>query len=609
MAQDGGADEQIRALELNLRHVSTPEIEVHHQRGACPNEHANDRWAKIERVHAVEERAFTALHHCHFPPSRANNGMDNTHRPPCGGVLQHTQPKQRPRPLDLINDRSLRQNLGPRHGQRGYFEFEVTDHEKRVARMGLGGQKAHGESATPPTTLSRPIPVPTNHHVPRLFIPKEKPARQMQEESKAQQGETPACGQRVRESTNDALSNARVRQVEVQQKLAQQECEQQRVQLPAAKPGNLYQGPSRISGILPPIRTVRHDDMEQSIISELALSVHIKSKMASQEAYRKYKKKERKKEEKQLKAALSAPRSEATRTESVKQLRASVKKALEDKVEAVVVETVRIEGVETEAFRARPQQPYKSPEDACKFNVKGEEGRWFKHDKNHSIIRQSDGMHCSPNADSASVQPPIASRDHPTGADKSACDIGIAQGEVPLDATRISDLRAAVEAIDKTSGDLLESPKTASNPDEAPLLAPSTVSISPDRKKEAVDAASISPVIDNDPSIKAPRQAVSPLPISHAEQIDMSSELREDEERFDVAEDAARLGNADIRLEWEEIDDGFGDDGFGDDGFGDDGFGDDGFGDDGFGDDGWSDVGDDFGGDVWAGSLSSVGVE
>ena len=574
MAQDDGADEHIRAFELNLRHLSTPEIEGHHERGACPNENANDRWAKIERVHAVEERAFTALHHCQFPPSRANNWMDHTHRPPCGGVLQHTQPKQRPRPLDLVNDRSLRQNLGPRHGQRGYFEFEIADHERRVARMGLGGQIAHGESVTPPTTLPRPIPVPTYHHVPRLCTPNEKSAQQMQEESKAHQGENPACGQRVRESTNDTLSNARVRQAEVQRKLAQQECEQQRVQLPAAKPGNLYQGPSRIPGILPPIRTVRHDDMEQSIISELALSVHIKSKMASQEAYRKYKKKEQKKEKKQLKAALSAPKSEATRTESVKQLRASVNKALENKIEAAVVETVRIEGVETEALRA---QPYKSPEDACKFNVKGEEGHWYKHDKNHSIARQSGGMHCSPNADSVSVPPLIANRDHPTGADKSACDIGIAQGEVPLDASRTGDLRAAVEAIDKTSGDLLESPKTASNPDEAPLLAPSTVSISQDRKNEAVNAASVSPVVDIDPSIKAPRQAVPPLPISHAEQIDMSSELRGDGERFDLAEDAALLGDAEIRLGWEEIDDGFGDDG-------------------------WSDVSDDFGDDVWGGT-------
>ncbi|KAL9066867.1 MAG: hypothetical protein Q9161_007286 [Pseudevernia consocians] len=530
--RDDGIDERFRALDLSSRPLSAFELEEHHKRTACLKEDANDRWAQIERMHTVEKRAFTALHQCKFPPAKTNNGMENTYRQPSGGILRHSQPKPRPRPLDLANeDSGQRQSLGTRRSERGYLGFEIADQKRRVARMGLGGRQSHGESATPQKTLPLLIPEPTDHLFSRTCAPKVRPVQKMQGTSKVQelQKETLACGQLAQEHTNNVLLDVQASQEAGQRKLAQQKRELQKVQLPTAKPGNLYPGPTRIPGILRPIRIAHDDDdKDRSIMSELALSVHLKSKMASQEAYRKYKEvKERKNREddhEHRKAASSVPRSENTRTESIEHLLAPA-------------------------------------------SLRRGKLFWDKYDMSYPLPRQSDGIHRSPSLDfhdSASVQPLITSPDHPIGADELAHHARISPREAPLDLSRMDDLHAAIEAIDKTSSILLESPETASGHEGSPLLEPSIVSILRNREEWATKAAGLSPVTYEDPPVKVPRQDVSLSPIPQAEHDDTSAEMREDEAKVEDAVEVALLEDIDIRLEWEEVDDSLGDDGWSD---------------------------------------------
>ena len=408
--RDDGIDERFRALDLSSRPLSAFELEEHHKRKACLKEDANDRWAQIERMHTVEKRAFTALHQCKFPPAKTNNGMENTYRQPSGGILRHSQPKPRPRPLDLANeDSGQRQSLGTRRSERGYLGFEIADQKRRVARMGLGGRQSHGESATPQKTLPLLIPEPTDHLFSRTCAPKVRPVQKLQGTSKVQelQKETLACGQLAQEHTNNVLLDVQASQEAGQRKHAQQKRELQKVQLPTAKPGNLYPGPTRIPGILPPIRIAHDDDMDRSIMSELALSVHLKSKMASQEAYRKYKevneRKNREVDHEHRKAASSVPRSENTRTDSIERLLVRANKALEQKVEVAKVGAAK---TENETLRAQSQQPYKGPVDAYEASLRRGKLFWDKYDMSYRIPRQSDGIHRSPSLDfhdSASV--------------------------------------------------------------------------------------------------------------------------------------------------------------------------------------------------------------
>ena len=573
MGQDDGIYERARratALDLNLRHLSVSELEAHHKRKACLDQYANETRAMIERARtlALEERAHTALH-------QPNNGTDNTHSPVTRGILRPTQPKHRPRPLDLATeDHGHQQSLGARLEQRGCFESGITDHESRVARMGLSGQKSHGEGAIPLNTFPRPILAPTNHHVPRLCTPKAQPAQQVQERSKAQPGETPTCGETARETVNDQLLKARIEQAAMmrklnqqildQRKLAQQKFEQpklaqQIVRTPTARPRNLHPGPSRISGIPPPSRNVHDDGVEQRIMSKLAHSTHIMSKMASQEAYQGYKEKKRKKEEEKLEAALSVPTSsEATRMDSYKKMLASVSNALEQKVGAELVEGAKTEGTANQALQT------KGPEGAYKAGLKCGESCRYKYDKSHLKLGQSGGIHRCPNADCASVQQPGAIPDHPASAKKSARHIGTAPGDVRPKFPRESDFRYAVEAIDKTSGNFLRSPKTASYPDEAPLPASSTVPVSQNGAEYVIKAVNLSLCIDKEPPAKVSRQDVCPTPSLLAGQTGMSSDLREDGEIFEDAVEAVQPGDLDIQSEWEEVEDSLGGDGWSD---------------------------------------------
>lgn len=491
-----------------------------------------------------------------------------------------------PRALDLATEERRQQyGLGTWHRQHANFEVEIADQKRRAARTGLDVQLSYGEGVIPQTIPPLAMPDSTSHLFPRACAPNERSTQQMQAQPKAQkrQSETPACGQWVRELTNDAMLKARAGHEAGQRVLAQVKREQQKVKLPAAKPGNLYPGPSRISGILSPTRILQGDNTEQSIMSELAVSVHLKSKMASQEAYRKYQEEKKRKKEKdeERKAALSVPRPVATRTESVKQLLVSVNKVLEQQVETAPVEVAKTEGVELEALRAQSQQPHKEPEDAYEAGLKCGESFWNEYDKSYPIPRQSDGIHRFHSLGSALVQALTASPDHSLGAEESARHTGIPQTEVPLDSSRTTNLRAAVEAIDKTTGDLLESPKTASGQREPPLPEPSTVSSSRNRETCVVNVEGPSLVTHKDSSVKVPGQDVSPLSIPQAKQTDLRSR---DKESVEDAVKARPLGDVDIQSEWQEVDDVIGDHE-------------------------WCDVEQDFADSVWTGSSSSSDVE
>ncbi|CAD6592307.1 MAG: hypothetical protein ASARMPRED_006168 [Alectoria sarmentosa] len=600
---DDSIDERFRALELSVRPLSASELEKHHRHKNCLKRHADDRWATIEPTRMVESRASTPSHKCKLPPAKVNNGKGNTHQQLSGKTLQHAQPQSSTCSMDLISEqRWQQQSLEPSREQHGYFEFEIADQKRRVARMGLGSQKSNGEGVIPQRIRPIRVPKPKNHVCSRTCALKEKPAQLMQEQSKTQkqQSETLGCGQWLQERTNNALLNAEGRQEARQRKVAehslenqkfarqkreQEKGELQKIQLPPARPGNLYPGPTRISSNLLPLRLMHDNKIDQSIMSELALSVHLKSKMASQGAYRKYKEeKERKKnEEEQRKATSSFPRSEATGTESVKQLLASVSKVLEQKVEVAELGAAKSKIAESATFEDQPPEPSKDREYAYEAGLKCGESFWHKFEESHPICRQSDGTQRPPSLDSAAART-LNSSVCRVGTEGLAPDTQLSQRELSTGSSRTNELRAAVEAIDKTSGDLLESPKTASGQHEPLMLEPSAVPISRNMEKFAVHVADLSDAMYKNPSVKMLRHDVSPPATLQAEQADKSSKLRDDEEGEGEVVEASLHGDLGIQMEWEEVDDSLGDDE-------------------------WSDVEQDFEDDVWTRNSSPLDLE
>ena len=294
----------------------------------------------------------------------------------------------RPRSLNVaVDDRGQQQSLRMKHEQHGYLKFESADQKRN-----FGGQYCHGDGTTTHTTFPPPTPEPTDHHFSRNCVQNKKgPAQQVQEQPKAprQQSETPSYRQWVPRVTNIVPLNAQARQEAALRQLAQQKRDQQIVRLPAAKPGNLYPRPSRISG---PARTVHNDDMKRGVVSDLKLSVHLKSNMGFQEKHRMYQAEmERKREEEQRKAISSASTPEATRTESVKQLLASVNKVLEQKVEAAELEAADTEDLEAKAPRIQSQQSHREPKDAYQDARKCGESFWHEYVRSHPTSRPSNG--------------------------------------------------------------------------------------------------------------------------------------------------------------------------------------------------------------------------
>lgn len=551
-----GIDERSRALDLSLRkRLSASELEEHYGRKARLVQTANDPRAKVERFHAMEEHTPPALRRCFLPPSMGTNGDDNAYRQLFEGVPQLSQ--QRPGPRAPHEDPELREDWVTSHDQRGYVEFEIADQERRLARMGLVGRNSQREGTrpqmTPEAIFSSSKPKPTNHFFAQTWAPKEKSAQatlspptpkptnhhcapketfvpQMWVPPKAQeqQSNTPTCRgwvQQVpllkskarKEDQQQKLPEKRpAEQKPLEQKPVQQKREQQKIQLPAAKPGNLYPGPTRIPSILPPNHILHQDDKEQSRMSERALSELHKTKLASLEIIRYYKEeKEREAEEQQHKATLSAARPEVTKRGSVKQLLAGVNRALEQKVEVA-------QGGAVEA------------------GLKCGRSFWEKYDKSYPIPGQSP--------------------DRPTGSE-FVRHTGTSRGEVPHDSSRTSDLRAAVEAIDRASGNLLEIPKTASDQDETPFLEPSSVIVSRNKEKDVPGIADLSLVAFKDhPAITVPGQDAPLPPISMAEQTGTEPE-ENDGAVEDVVEDAP-LGDVDMHSEWEKVEHSLQDDGW-----------------------------------------------
>ena len=581
--QEEGINDCFRALELSSGPLSASELEEYHRRKAL----ANIKWARVEQVPPVGNRACNPLNQCKIPVAKVDYGKNSTHGQQPGGSLQHSQRKPGPHPLNLaVEDRGQQQSLRTRREQSEYLEFQTAEWKRRVARVDLGAQQYQREGPAAYRTLQPLEPEPADRLFSRAYVPIVRPVQQMQEQSKAgkQQTETPVRGHWVPEGTNDVLLNARTKQEAGRGKLTQQTHEQGKVRLPAARPGNQYPRPSRMSG---PVRITHDYDMDRSIMSDLALSVHLKSKMACQEAYRRCKEeKERKKEEEQRKAPLSVSTYEANRTESVKQLLASVNKALDPTLESAELEATDTDGSDNELLWAEPQQPHEGLSDTSEAARKRGESFWHEYARNYPTRRQPDGTHDPTSYGSASVQPLPAIPDYPKGVDKPARRTKIVQKEVPLDSSRKTDYGAAVEAIDKVSGDLLESPETASCQREPSFHEPATVSLLRTIEKYVAKAASTSLVVRKDPPpAKTFEKNVDSLPKSRARETDMNSEMRGEEELVETAKTAEALGDLDMQLEWEEVDSSS------------------------FGDEGWSDVERDFEEDVRTGGAGLEDVE
>lgn len=623
--QDDDANERSKAQELSLRPLSTSELEEHHRRRACLLEAAKDRLAKFEPVTAVERRALTAFHHCDFTnPAMWLNRSDDAHRQSLEAIPQQCESQRKPRstlphlsnkdhgrrqilrtngqlfeevskssqsspaprpPHVATEENGQRQIFRTSHDQRGYAEFEIADQKRRIARMGAG-QDSRGEGTTSQTVRSSHAPKPTNHRLAPTFASREQCIHHLREQSKAQQqqSEKPSCGLWVRDQAE--------RRKLAQQNWEQQKREQQKIRPPAAKPGSLYPGPTRIIDSAPTNRYLHEDHRKEVARSELTLSIYqfkvSESKVASQETDREYKEeKERKaieQQQQQPKATLWVPRPEATRTGPVKQLLDGVNKALEQKVDAVKAGAVKIERVENETSRAHSQQPHKCPEDRYEAGLKCGRSFWDKYDKSHPMFRPLNGIRCSSSLGPASLQPLTGSIDRPA-ANESTCHTETPQKDVPGDSSRTSGFHAAVEAIDRTSGSLLESPKMASDQDKVPPLEPSGVSVSPNMDTGVVGITNISLVTFKEhPTIVVPRQDAPPPPTPQAKETDMGTELQKDRGSMEDVVGKAALGGVDIHLEWQEIEYGLEDDG-------------------------WSDVEQDIADGNWLGTSSLPGLE
>ena len=389
--QDQGLREWFGPSDLRSRPLTPFEVEEYHRRQARCIQEANSRWVRPEQVPTRINGVFNVPHRSTIPVVKVDNLHDNIHRQLPGEYNQHSQRM----PLNLaVEHYGQRQNLA----RREYLRYESAEEAKTPGRMGISAQQYCNERAMSQRALALPMPPePSNYVLPQ------------------------------------ALLNAQVRQEAEQRKLAQQihdeqKREQEKVQLPAAKPGNSYPRPSRYSG---PVRTVHDDDMERRVMSNLKCSMQFKSDEAYREACRMYHEKDaRKKEEERRKAAVSVPTPEPTRTESVKQLLSSVNKALEQKVEAAELETADTEGSESKALRTQSQQLQQDQNDAKQTARQCGEHFWYQYSANHPAAGCS--TQCSQKSDPAPAQPLTAGSCHLVGKDDLTDGISIRSRRILL---------------------------------------------------------------------------------------------------------------------------------------------------------------------------------
>ena len=533
--QDKAVKGCFRVSDLNSRPLTPSEVEEYHRRQARRSQEANSRWARPEQVPTRMNGAFTASYQGTIPVVKLGNGHENIHRQLPGEMNQHLQRKPASNPLNLaVEDYGQRQNLGTRRERREYLRCESAEEARRLERMGISAQQYYNERAMAQRALALPMPPEPS----KCLLP-------------------------------PPLLNDRVRQEVEQRKLAQQrrdemKREQEKVQLPAAKPGNSYPRPSRISG---PVRTVHDDDMERRITSNLTFSMQLKSSEAHREAYRMYhERKARKKEEERRKAAVSVPTPEPTRTESVKQLLSSVKKALEQKVEAAELEAADTECLESGALRAQSQQLQQDQNDAKQAARQCGESFWYEYSANYPTAGcSSTTTQWSQNSDSAPTQPLMAKPGHLKGEDDLADRIRIRPRRSRLEYPQEKiDYRPATEAIDKVPGDLLENPRAVSGQDDPSSLEPSVSSTSRSKGKCAADNPPVPLASSKDSSVNMSKNHASSLPIPQEKETNMCPEVRADGKIVENARGTVPLGDLDVESEWEEVDDDLGDEGWSD---------------------------------------------
>ena len=508
---------------VSSRPLTLSEMEELGRHQARHTQEANGSWFRPVQVPITTIGGVTDLHQGPIPVVKAENGHGNMHSELLGEYYQYLQRKPRPNAPNLaVEDCGQRQCLGTR---REYLGYDSAEEARRLERgfQQYCKQQPVVQQAAPFISY----PAPSNYLSPQPLL------------------------------------NARVRQEDEQRKVAQQKRDEQKTQLPAAKPGSLYPRPSRLSG---PVHTVHDDDLKRRTMSSLPFSMQPKSREAYPEACRMYHDKlARKKEEERRKAAVSAPTPEPTRTQSVKQLLSSVNKALEQKVEAAELEAADTECPESEARRAQSQQLQQDQNDANRAARQCGESFWYEYRANYPMAGLSRmKSQCSQNSDSASAQPPIAAPGHPKGEEDLADRIRTCLRRSRLENSRETiGYHPATEAIDKVPGDFLESPSTASGQDGPSSLKSLAVSALWNRGKCAAEGPRVPLASLENASAYVSEKRVSSLPNSREKE---SPEVRADNgKNVEKARETLTLGDdGDLEAEWEEVDDDFGDEGWSD---------------------------------------------
>ena len=559
--QDKGVKEFSGASDLSSRPLTPSEVERYHRRQACCAREENSRWWP-EQVPTRANGAFTAPHEGTIPVVKVENGQDNIRRQLPGRNNQHSQPKSTPNSLNLpVEDYGQRQDLGTKRGWHEYLRSMSAQEARRLERPGISAQQYYNERAMVQQKLSLPVPPePRNHLLP------------------------------------PALLNAGFGQEAEQRKLAQREeqkREQEKAQLPAAKPGNLYPRPSRMSG---PVRTVHDDDLERKMLSLQSMG------LKPSESYRKacrpyYEKLARQKEEERRKAAVSVPALGPTRTESVKQLLSSVNKALEQKVQAAELEAADTECLEGEAPRAQSQQR-QDQNDVSQAARQCGENFWYEYSANYPTARCSSmTTQWSQSSDSAPAQPLVTEAGHSIDEDGLADRIRTRLRRNRLGySPETTDYRPATEAINKVPGGLLETPRTASGQKgPSSLKCPVVSTTFWNREKRAADDPHVLLAGHKDSSADMSENDVSSLPAPEWIETGLGPEVGAISKIYGSATWTVPLGALDVESEWEEVNDD----------------------DDDVGDEGWTDVeGDDVGDDAqreisdveWASDTGSEGA-
>ena len=558
------------APDLSSRSLPCSEVEEYYRRKARHIQEANNRrWG----VHTMLNGPFNAPFQNTVPVAKVENGHHNIHRQPPGEGSQNLQQYPRPNSLNLASY-GQPQSLGMTNERREYLRYEPAEDPRTLAGVGIGAQQYCNEQAMPQRALLLPTPPqPSDYPMPQGLwnarVQQEAEQRRLFQQRMDEQ-------KREHEKAQQEAEQRRL----AQQRLDEQKREHEKAQLPAAKPGNSYPRPSRISG---PVRASHDDDMERRRMSNRTFATHPKSSEACRKVYRNLENKTRNKKEECCQCAMSVPTPEPTRTESVKHLLSSVNKALEQKVEAAELETADTDCFEFEAPQAQSQPLQQEQADAKQAARQCGESFWHEYSANYPTTKSSSmTTQWSQNSDSASAQPLTAESGRSKGEDDLADRPRTRPRRSQLEHSREkSASRPGTETIKKMLSALLKSSETASGQDDpSPPNAP-VVSTSRCNEKCAADDPRVPLASHKDPSIRKSEKQVSSLPTPQGKENNVSLEVRAKDRNVENARGSGPLGALDIESGWEEVDDDVADEG-------------------------WSHVEDD-GGNEWASDVGSEG--